>query len=56
VQTGAKVFKLGYDDFSLDMGDRRIVRLPAGVKPGAVRVTITNNGAGQISEPDTIKW
>jgi len=54
LEQGGKVFKLGYDDFSLAMGDRRIVRLPSGLKPGPVRVTITNTGAGRTSEPITI--
>jgi len=53
-EQGGKVFNVGYDDFSLDMGDRRVVRLPSGVKPGPVRVTITNVGAGRTSEPITI--
>src|SRR5262249_4369227 len=49
-----KTFKLVPDDFSLDVGDWYVVRLPAGLKPGSVRVTITNTGAGRSSEPNTI--
>ena len=50
----ASRIEIAYDDFGLDMGDMRIVVMPAGVKPGPVLVTITNTGARRTCDPITI--
>lgn len=52
-EQGGETFILKYKDFSLTANGRNIVRLPAAIKPGEVRVTIQNIGAGRLSKAVT---
>jgi hypothetical protein len=50
-EQGGRQFILKYEDFSLAMGDRLVVRVPDAVKPGSVQLTIQNKGASGLSDP-----
>jgi len=43
--------RVQYEDFSLTMDDRLVVRVPDAVKPGSVQLTIQNKGASGLSDP-----
>jgi hypothetical protein len=44
-------FILKYEDFSLSIEDRLVVRVPDAIKPGSVQLTIQNKGANGLSDP-----
>jgi hypothetical protein len=50
-QQGGRSYQLKFEDYSLFMGDRTVVRLPDQIKPGEVTVTIQNRGADRLSVP-----
>jgi hypothetical protein len=50
-QQGGRSYLLKFDDYSLFMGDRTVVRLPDQIRPGEVTVTIQNRGADRLSVP-----
>jgi len=50
---GNRAFLLGPDDFSLSLGDRRVVRVPEGIMPGQVLITVQNIGFDKTSDPAT---
>jgi hypothetical protein len=52
-EQGGEKHTLKFSDFSLTANGRNIVRLPAAIKPGEVRVTIQNIGAGRMSKAVT---
>jgi hypothetical protein len=52
-EQGGEKYILKFSDFSLTANGRNIVRLPAAIKPGEVRVSIQNIGAGRLSKAVT---
>jgi hypothetical protein len=44
-------YVLKFEDFSLTLGERLVVRLPDQIGPGTVQVTIQNRGLERLSEP-----
>src|SRR5262249_5323368 len=53
-EQGGKSYTLTYDDFSLSMGNLRVVRLPDSIGPGPLKVTVTNRGGDRLSQPASI--
>lgn len=49
-EQGGRTYTLKFDDFSLSVDDRLVVRLPDKITAGAVKVSIQNRGAGRLSE------
>ena len=54
-QQGGRTYPLRFEDYSLTMPDRRIVRLPDDIKPGEVTVTIQNLGAAGHHSATVVK-
>ena len=52
VQAG-HAFTLGPADFALSLDDRRVVRVPQGILPGQVNITVQNIGFDRLSDPAT---
>ncbi len=52
-EQGGVTYTLVYDDYSLSMPGRLVVRVPEGFSPGPVRVTIQNRGAAGFSNAIT---
>lgn len=50
-EQGGRQFILKYEDFSLTMDDRLVVRVPDAIMPGSVQLTIQNKGANGLSIP-----
>ena len=50
-EQGGQQFVLKYEDFSLSIDERLVVRVPDAIKPGSVQLTIQNKGASGLSDP-----
>jgi hypothetical protein len=50
-EQGGRQFILKYEDFSLIIEDRLVVRVPGAIMPGSVQLTIQNKGASGLSDP-----
>jgi YD repeat-containing protein len=53
-EQGGKSYTLTYDDFSLSLGNLRVMRLPDSMEPGPLKVTVTNRGGNRLSQPASI--
>lgn len=50
-EQGGRQFTLKYEDFSLTMGERLVVRVPDAIQPGSIKLTVQNKGKGRWSDP-----
>ena len=50
-EQGGVQYTLKYEDYSMSMGDLMIVRIPASIKPGSMRVVIANRSGDLLSQP-----
>jgi hypothetical protein len=50
-EQGGQAFNLKREDFSLQMADLFVVRIPDRIRPGDATIRIQNRGRGQLSEP-----